>query len=52
MGRRACCEKMGMKKGPWSIEEDRILINYIRLHGHPNWRALPKLAGKYIYMHI
>ncbi|ESQ36302.1 hypothetical protein EUTSA_v10008531mg [Eutrema salsugineum] len=45
MGRRPCCEKMGMKKGPWSAEEDRILIDYIRLHGHPNWRALPKLAG-------
>ncbi|VVA90165.1 unnamed protein product [Arabis nemorensis] len=45
MGRKACCEKMGMKKGPWSSEEDRILINYIRLHGHSNWRALPKLAG-------
>ncbi|CAH2038778.1 unnamed protein product, partial [Thlaspi arvense] len=45
MGRRPCCEKMGLKKGPWSAEEDRILINYIRLNGHPNWRALPKLAG-------
>ncbi|KAL1202131.1 Transcription factor MYB13 [Cardamine amara subsp. amara] len=45
MGRRPCCEKTGLKKGPWNAEEDRILINYIRLHGHPNWRALPKLAG-------
>ncbi|KAG7653260.1 Myb domain [Arabidopsis suecica] len=45
MGRRPCCEKIGLKKGPWSAEEDRILINYISLHGHPNWRALPKLAG-------
>ncbi|CAN8311430.1 unnamed protein product [Cochlearia groenlandica] len=45
MGRRPCCEKMGMKKGPWSVEEDQILINYIHLNGHPNWRALPNLAG-------
>ncbi|KAH0876742.1 hypothetical protein HID58_064136 [Brassica napus] len=45
MGRRPCCEKMGLKKGPWSAEEDRILISHIRLHGHPNWRALPQLAG-------
>ncbi|XP_010523151.1 PREDICTED: myb-related protein Myb4-like [Tarenaya hassleriana] len=45
MGRAPCCEKMGLKKGPWTPEEDRILIDYIRLHGHPNWRALPKHAG-------
>lgn len=45
MGRAPCCEKMGLKKGPWTPDEDQILINYIRLHGHSNWRALPKLAG-------
>ncbi|CAO2826591.1 unnamed protein product [Amaranthus hypochondriacus] len=45
MGRAPCCEKMGLKKGPWTPEEDQILINYIRLNGHNNWRALPKLAG-------
>lgn len=45
MVRAPCCEKMGLKKGPWTQEEDRILINYINIHGHPNWRALPKLAG-------
>lgn len=52
MGRRPCCEKMGLKKGPWSAEEDRILISHIRLHGHPNWRALPQLAGKYFHIFI
>ncbi|KAI9122016.1 hypothetical protein K1719_006705 [Acacia pycnantha] len=36
---------MGLKKGPWSAEEDHILINYIQSHGHANWRALPKQAG-------
>jgi hypothetical protein len=36
---------MGLKKGPWTAEEDQILINYIQLHGHGNWRALPKQAG-------
>ncbi|XP_010542737.1 PREDICTED: myb-related protein Myb4-like [Tarenaya hassleriana] len=45
MGRAPCCEKMGMKKGPWTPEEDQILTNYIRLYGHSNWRALPKQAG-------
>ncbi|GAB2294435.1 hypothetical protein Dimus_028643 [Dionaea muscipula] len=45
MGRAPCCEKIGLKRGPWSPEEDRILISYIQHHGHPNWRALPKQAG-------
>ncbi|XVF21584.1 hypothetical protein REPUB_Repub12eG0102400 [Reevesia pubescens] len=45
MGRAPCCEKMGLKKGPWTPEEDQILINYIKLYGHSNWRALPKQAG-------
>ena len=46
MVRAPCCEKMGLKKGPWTPEEDHILINYINTYGHSNWRALPKLAGK------
>lgn len=45
MVRAPCCEKMGLKKGPWSPEEDQILINYIQKYGHGNWRALPKQAG-------
>ncbi|XP_057798049.1 transcription factor MYB14-like isoform X2 [Salvia miltiorrhiza] len=45
MGRAPCCEKMGLKKGPWTAEEDLILINFINHNGHGNWRALPKRAG-------
>ncbi|TKY52738.1 Myb-related protein Myb4 [Spatholobus suberectus] len=45
MGRAPCCEKMGLKKGSWTPEEDLILINHINTHGHKNWRALPKQAG-------
>ncbi|CAL9003647.1 unnamed protein product [Prunus brigantina] len=45
MVRAPCCEKMGLKKGPWTPEEDETLISYIRQHGHSNWRALPKQAG-------
>ncbi|KAK4855794.1 hypothetical protein QYF36_010950 [Acer negundo] len=45
MVRAPCCEKMGLKRGPWTPEEDRILISYIHKHGHANWRALPKQAG-------
>ncbi|KAE8685108.1 Transcription factor MYB28 [Hibiscus syriacus] len=45
MGRKPCCEKKGLKKGPWEPEEDEILVNYIKQHGHGSWRSLPKLAG-------
>ncbi|KAI5326692.1 hypothetical protein L3X38_035766 [Prunus dulcis] len=45
MVRASCCENMGLKKGPWTPEEDETLISYIRQHGHSNWRALPKQAG-------
>ncbi|KAJ1701419.1 hypothetical protein LUZ63_001198 [Rhynchospora breviuscula] len=45
MGRQPCCEKVGLKKGPWTAEEDRKLINFILNNGQCCWRAVPKLAG-------
>ncbi|KAK8718345.1 hypothetical protein V6N13_045581 [Hibiscus sabdariffa] len=45
MGRTPCCDSKSLKKGPWSPEEDEILVNYINKHGHGSWRSLPKLAG-------
>ncbi|KAJ4956647.1 hypothetical protein NE237_013430 [Protea cynaroides] len=45
MGRAPCCDKQGLKKGPWTTEEDEILVEYIKNNGHGSWRSLPKLAG-------
>ncbi|XAR62282.1 hypothetical protein NMG60_11016985 [Bertholletia excelsa] len=45
MGRSPCCDESGLKKGPWTPEEDQKLIKYIQKNGHGSWRALPKLAG-------
>ncbi|KAJ6397923.1 hypothetical protein OIU77_018856 [Salix suchowensis] len=45
MGRSPCCDESGLKKGPWTPEEDQKLVKYIQKHGHGSWRALPKLAG-------
>ncbi|ONI02288.1 hypothetical protein PRUPE_6G188300 [Prunus persica] len=45
MGRSPCCDESGLKKGPWTPEEDQKLMNYIQKNGHGSWRALPKLAG-------
>nr|WDS62665.1 transcription factor MYB [Piper nigrum] len=39
------CDKMGVKKGSWSSEEDQKLLAYIDEHGHGSWRALPTKAG-------
>jgi myb proto-oncogene protein len=36
---------MGLKRGPWTAEEDMTLVAHIERHGHSNWRALPKQAG-------
>ncbi|XP_074582691.1 transcription factor MYB93-like [Curcuma longa] len=45
MGRSPCSNDNGLKKGPWTPEEDHKLVQYIQKHGHGSWRALPKLAG-------
>ncbi|EFJ14339.1 hypothetical protein SELMODRAFT_120788, partial [Selaginella moellendorffii] len=45
MGRAPCCEKVGLNRGPWTREEDALLIKYITAHGEGSWRTLPKQAG-------
>ncbi|KAH0660360.1 hypothetical protein KY289_029108 [Solanum tuberosum] len=45
MGRTPCCEKVGLKRGRWTSEEDEILTNYIQANGEGSWRSLPKNAG-------
>lgn len=45
MGRQPCCDKLGVKKGPWTAEEDKKLVGFIITHGQCCWRAVPKLAG-------
>ena len=50
MRRTPCCDKNGLKKGPWTPEEDLKLTNYIQIHGPGNWRALPKNAGIKLFL--
>ncbi|XP_038976511.1 myb-related protein 306 [Phoenix dactylifera] len=45
MGRPPCCDKVGVKKGPWTPEEDLILVSYIQEHGPGNWKAVPTNTG-------
>ncbi|CAD6222932.1 unnamed protein product [Miscanthus lutarioriparius] len=45
MVRPPCCDKEGVKKGPWTPEEDLVLVSYIQEHGPGNWRAVPAKTG-------
>ncbi|XP_042374160.1 transcription factor MYB60-like [Zingiber officinale] len=45
MGRSLCCDKVGIKKGPWTPEEDIVLVSYVQKHGPGNWRSVPVNTG-------
>ncbi|KAK4758708.1 hypothetical protein SAY87_020009 [Trapa incisa] len=45
MERAQCCEKVRLKWGRWTAEEDEILTKYILANGEGSWRSLPKNAG-------
>ncbi|KAF7003538.1 hypothetical protein CFC21_018836 [Triticum aestivum] len=48
MGRSpCCCHDAGVKKGPWTEEEDKTLVEHIQKRGGHvgSWRGLPKAAG-------
>lgn len=40
------CEE-DIRKGPWSVEEDTILQNYVATHGDGRWNSLARSAGTY-----
>jgi myb proto-oncogene protein len=48
MGRSpCCCHDAGVKKGPWTEEEDKALVEHIQKRGGHvgSWRGLPKASG-------
>lgn len=42
----------GLRKGPWSEEEDSKLISSINIHGEGKWNTLAILAGNLIICFI
>ncbi|XP_048435244.1 transcription factor MYB1-like [Pyrus x bretschneideri] len=46
MGRNPCCSKEGVKRGPWTSLEDKMLADYIQAHGEGKWSNVPKHAGR------
>lgn len=46
MGRWGIIEEE-WRKGPWTVEEDKLLIEYVNLHGEGRWNSVARLAGNY-----
>lgn len=38
-----------LRRGPWTVEEDFTLINYIAHHGEGRWNSLARCAGMFLY---
>ncbi|XP_020576032.1 transcription factor MYB78-like [Phalaenopsis equestris] len=38
-------EDMELRRGPWTLEEDVVLMNYISSHGEGRWNSLARCAG-------
>lgn len=38
-----------VRKGPWTMEEDHILINYISIHGEGVWNNIARASGTVAY---
>jgi len=35
----------GWRKGPWTCDEDKLLIEYVNIHGEGRWNSVSRLAG-------
>lgn len=42
-------EIVGIRKGPWTVDEDTILVNYITIHGEGHWNSVARRAGMYLH---
>ncbi|XP_019184590.1 PREDICTED: transcription repressor MYB5-like [Ipomoea nil] len=42
--RTPCCSKVGLKRGPWTPAEDKLLTDYINKEGEGQWWSL--IAGR------
>lgn len=38
-------EDMDIRRGPWTAEEDTLLMNHITLHGEGRWNSVARCAG-------
>ena len=52
MGRRPCCDNIGLNKGSWTAEEDKKLVNFVLSNYKCSWRDVPKHAGIFIHIRL
>ncbi|OIT26918.1 PREDICTED: myb-related protein 340-like [Nicotiana attenuata] len=45
MGWGANSDQQGWRKGPWTPEEDKLLSEYVNLHGEGRWSSVSRCAG-------
>lgn len=38
-------QDMVMKKGPWTEDEDTLLMNYVSVHGEGHWNSVARCSG-------
>ncbi|XP_054804996.1 MYB-like transcription factor EOBI [Prosopis cineraria] len=38
-------DELDLRRGPWTVDEDLTLINYIATHGEGRWNSLARSAG-------
>ncbi|RWW40767.1 hypothetical protein BHE74_00053818 [Ensete ventricosum] len=37
-------EEVDLRRGPWTVDEDLVLVNYIAVHGEGRWNSLARCA--------
>ena len=45
MGWSSGAPEQGWRKGPWTPEEDKLLFDYVTLHGEGRWSSVARCAG-------
>ncbi|KAL5228756.1 hypothetical protein ABZP36_017021 [Zizania latifolia] len=45
MSKQEAAEEMELRRGPWTLEEDNLLMNYIACHGEGRWNLLARCSG-------
>ena len=46
MGRLPSCSKEEMNKGAWTAQEDKILKDFVTIHGERKWSNVAKKTGQ------
>lgn len=44
-------EQGGWRKGPWTPQEDKLLMEYVHMHGEGRWSSVARGSGT-VHIHI